>query len=308
MDSLFSPISAGATIGVVALGSPLSPEREALGVAELKKRGYQVAMPLACSKYYGDYANGFSNGSIEQRLAALRELLEDPSVSAVLSARGGYGLMELLPALDEPWAVNACKPIIGLSDMTALLSQSRNRFSAPMIHGPSLGDAFADAATNEEAKLSVDSLCALLEQRPFHYEAKLKELRTGQASGSLLVGNLSIFCALLGTAWDVSFDGAVLVLEDVGEPPYRIHRNLLQLTLAGKFKNIAGLVFGRFAKCEAMHGPSVEQVWQLALNSFWKEDTFPVAAGISVGHWGENHALPVGYCATLKQGNFVVDA
>lgn len=307
MDSLFSPINSGSTIGVVALGSPLSPEREALGLAELKRLGYQVSMPLACSKYYGDYAHGFANGSITERVSAFRQLVQDPEVKAILSARGGYGVIELMSELDAPWFKNSDTPLIGLSDITILLGQGTNGFRSPMIHGPSLGDAFADASTDQAARASVDSLIELFQARPYEYQAQLSELRKGkEVSGRLLAGNLSMFCALLGTPWEVSFDGAVVVLEEVGEAPYKIHRNLLQLTLAGKFANVAAVVFGRFSKCEATNGPQVEAVWSLVLQSIWKEYSFPVACGLPLGHWGENHALPIGARALVSDSTFCV--
>ena len=285
---------------MVALGSPLSPEREALGLSELKQLGYEVSMPLASSKYYGDYSHGFANGSIAERVAALRQLVEDSEVKAILSARGGYGVMELMTALDAEWFRTSNTPLIGLSDITILLGQGTNGFCSPMIHGPSLGDAFADASSDVAARTSVESLTELFEKRPYEYQAGLRELRSGQeVSGQLMAGNLSMFCALLGTPWEISFDGAVVVLEEVGEAPYKIHRNLLQLTLAGKFSNVAAVVFGRFSKCKAAHGPGVDEVLSLALQSFWKEYSFPVACGLPMGHWGENHALPIGVKAVL---------
>jgi len=121
------------------------------------------------------------------------------------------------------------------------------------------------------------------------------------------VGNLSMFCALLGTPWDVSFDGAVLVLEEVGESPYRVHRNLLQLALAGKFSNLSGLALGRFAKCTASQGPTLSDVVQLGLRTYLRDLSFLVVMGLSVGHWGENHALPLGARAVIEDTSFLVE-
>lgn len=304
-------LEATTTIGVVAFGSPLSDERCGLGVAELQRLGYQVRMPLSPSLYYGRLENGFANGSVDERLNAFESLLQDPEVKLILSARGGYGVLELFERIDWKLVQKANKPIVGLSDTTVLLLQGPSRLGIPMIHGPSLGDAFADAQTSSEARASVDSLQRLLHQRPWSFSAKLTPVRRDSATqksgrGWLLAGNLTMLCAVLGTPWDISYDGAVLVVEDVGESPFKVHRHLMQLYLAGKFTALQGLVFGRFSKCSAPQGPSVDEVFEMFANSVLRSQNFPILKGLAVGHWGENQALPLGADVRLVDETFSV--
>ena len=302
----YPPIQAGATLGVVGLGSPLSPERYALGKRTVERLGYSLRAPLSPSEFYGKYDHGFANGSPEQRRDALQELVADPEVRAIITARGGYGALDVLPLLDIDLIQANPKPIVGISDSTALLIQGDARFNFSMIHGPVIGASFADADRLPEAKRSVERLFALLSDSSDRYSAKLHSIRGGSGEGKLLAGNLSMLTSVLGTPWDVEYRGAILVLEDVGEAPFQVHRNLLQLALAGKLKELQGLVVGRFSKCESAHGPDVEQVFELAVNSFLSDYNYPIAKGLLFGHWGENHAIPLGCRATLADGQLTI--
>ncbi len=120
--------------------------------------------------------------------------------------------------------------------------------------------------------------------------------------GPLLAGNLSVLTTLLGTPWDVDYSGAVLVVEEVGESPFRVERSLKHLALAGKFDSLAALVFGRFSRCEAAHGPAVDEVIERFAQ--FCPAKFPVVSGLPVGHWGENQPLPLGCAAEVVNDCF----
>jgi len=113
-----------------------------------------------------------------------------------------------------------------------------------------------------------------------------------------------MFTSVLGTPWDLNFDGLILVLEEVAEAPYKIQRMLTQLKLAGKFDRLAGLVFGRFARCTAQHGPQVGEVIKSFVSDTLSGLSFPVVMGFPFGHWGENQPVPVGCRAVLQDGVF----
>lgn len=299
-------LAPGGIVGVASTGSPVHPDRYAAGVAELERRGYRVRAPLDPSAYYGDYRHGFSNGSAEERTDALLELLADPAVHVILTARGGYGALDILPRLDFDRVAAARKLIVGMSDATVLLVNAPQRAGIASVHGPALGTAFADAAQDSAALESIERLLALLTDPAHRASASCTVLRDGTGEGPLLVGNLSVLTTLLGTPWDVDYDGRVLVIEDVGEKPFRIHRALLQLALAGKLKALAGLVFGRFARCDAPHGPNVDGVIRLVLDDILAAASYPVLSGLELGHWGANLPLPVGCRASIHEGRIEV--
>ena len=129
-------------------------------------------------------------------------------------------------------------------------------------------------------------------------------LRDGSGQGRIIAGNLTVLTSLLGTPWDIDYDGAVLMLEEVGEAPFRIHRMLMQLKFGGKLNNLAALVFGRFSRCTAKHGPAVDEVIRRAVSDILDGPRYPVLAGLPFGHWGENVPLPVGCLAKVEGGKF----
>jgi len=113
----------------------------------------------------------------------------------------------------------------------------------------------------------------------------------GSATGRLVGGCLSSLVALLGTPYAIQTEGAVLFLEDVAEPPYRIDRMLTHLGLAGKLDRIAGVVLGSFADCG---GSDAGDETAAVFRDFFADATFPVIAGFPAGHRSENLPLALG--------------
>lgn len=296
------PLKSGATIGVIATGSPLSPERFQLGVSEIESRGFKVRTVFDPTKYYGKSDHGFSAESVAARVDGVHKLLDDPEVQAIIAVRGAYGTLDLLPLIDFKRFSAAKKLLVGCSDVTALLAQISARAQMPAIHGPTLGSSFADAKTDVASRESVDATWALLTDPSYRYKQEVQVLRDGSGEGQLVVGNLTMFLSLLGTPWDFDYSGAVLVVEDVGEAPYRIHRAFTQLKYAGKLDRLSGLVFGRFSRCQAEYGPSVNEVITMVVEELLKGKNYPVISGLEIGHWGKNIPLAWG-CRAAIQGN-----
>ncbi len=294
----------GSKIGIVCTGSPVSPERFQLGCQAIQSYGYEIVVPLNPSEFYGKYDHGFTNGSAFERVRSLDALLDAPEVSVIIAARGGYGSMDMLPLIDFEKVRSARKVIVGCSDSTVLLMQWMSRASLCAIHGTSVGSCLADARTNEEAKRSADALIAMLTSPDYRYSIPCEVIRSGAGEGVVVAGNMSMFTSVLGTPWDLNFDGLILVLEEVAEAPYKIQRMLTQLKLAGKFDRLAGLVFGRFARCTAQHGPQVGEVIKSFVSDTLSGLSFPVVMGFPFGHWGENQPVPVGCRAVLQDGVF----
>jgi muramoyltetrapeptide carboxypeptidase len=233
---------------------------------------------------------GFLAGSDEERQAELARALSDPSVKAVFCARGGYGLMRILPSLDT--AAFAPRPIVGFSDITALHAWAA-RAGVASIHGPvvtQLGDL-----PEEDAQALVALLESPLPPPPLE---GLRELLPGSAEGVLRGGNLELLSRLAGTPWQLDLNGAVLLLEEVGERPYRIDRSLTQLELAGGLKGLRGVVLGALEKCQEPTPPSAEEVVVERLGRLG----VPILADAPVGHGGRNRALPLGVRVRIEAG------
>ena len=232
---------------------------------------------------------------------------------------GGWGAARLLeqplPAA-EGW-------LLGFSDVTSLLWARQARGQAGGVHGPLVTTLAAEPDWSRERlrtllfgapvpPLSGDTWCA------------------GVAEGPLLVGNLTVATHLLGTPHLPALDGAILVLEDVGEAPYRIERMLTHWRLCGALQRLAGIGFGSFEACEDAEAPAAEApqtekaqaekaqaekpqtekpqevAQRFSLEQVLRERTadlgIPVLAGLPVGHRPGNGALPLGVRARLGGG------
>ena len=224
-------------------------------------------------------------GSDERRLAELNVALADPQVRAVFCARGGYGATRLLKRLTGVAPPGSPKALVGFSDITALhlWLQAHGRRS---IHGPVLTQlARLPAATAER-------LFTLLESpAPATPLQGSDTYVRGVAEGVLLGGNLSVLSRMLGTPFLPALDGAILLLEDQGERPYRLDRMWTHLELAGVFARVRGIALGTFTSCEEPQADyrSAEVLRELALAT-----GLPCAAGFPVGHGEVNEPLPLG--------------
>jgi muramoyltetrapeptide carboxypeptidase len=243
--------------------------------------------------------DGFLAGSDERRLAELRAALGDPDARAVILARGGYGLLRILPFLD-PAALRARPvPIVGFSDGTALLAHAA-RAGVAAVHGPVVTQ-LANLPTSDH-----EALFRLLEDpAPGTLLTDLDEIVPGRARGPLLGGNLEVFSRLVGTPFMPDLAGAILFIEDLGERPYRVDRLVTHLDLAGVFSAVSGVVVGDFSSClepepTRASSPAVEEVLADRLGRL----ALPVARGGLFGHGTRNLALPYGAVVeldTMKQ-------
>lgn len=292
------------TVGVLALSSPANPERVERGRKWLESQGFRVVMPQDPSLSYGNTGGGFSNSSAKERLQVLYGLLEDPEVDVVISARAAYGSAELLPQLDFKRIAQAKKAIVGYSDLTNLVVTIPQYAGICSIHGSMLSKEFAEDSA--EAEYSRTSLLKLLSDPNYRFTGCVNEVRSGQGEGELVVANLAVLTTLLGTPWSPDLAGKILVLEEIGEAPYRIHRMLMQLQLSGKLAGLAALCFGSMTKCESKFPPTFTQMLESFVHEHLAGYNYPVVTGLPCGHEGRNEALPVGVRARVRQGEFAV--
>jgi muramoyltetrapeptide carboxypeptidase len=284
----------GDRVALVAPASSFPPEEVTAGAAELKRLGFEAVY----DERVFDKAS-FVAGSVETRVKAILDAWRDPGIAALVAVRGGYGSAQLLPFLDPDEMINARKPLVGYSDITALLNLYV-RHGLAAIHGPmidrrlSKGPLAYDEPSFRRVLMEAEPAG---EMRP----AGLETVRAGDATGVLVGGTLTQLMASMGTPWE--FDpppGCVLVLEDIGERPYRIHRMLTQAAQAGIFANTAAIVFGEFPGCDEPGGePRIRDV----LRDFTAEFRGPVLFNFPSGHTsGPTWTLPFGVKAEVAGG------
>jgi muramoyltetrapeptide carboxypeptidase len=241
---------------------------------------------------------GYLAGDDARRADEWREAVADPDARAIFCARGGYGAMRILPAIDPAPLLARPRTLVGFSDVTALHAVL-NRAGLATVHGPvltQLGRAPDDAVRHLEAVLFGGA------PRPNAWEVPApgaglvaaRTIRPGRASGPLLGGTLTILAHLAGTPFAPPLEGAILLLEDVGEKPYRIDRCLTQLRLAGALDGVAALAVGQLTSCDdgGLLAADVVREAALALG-------IPAIEGLPVGHEDANFAVPLGARATL---------
>jgi muramoyltetrapeptide carboxypeptidase len=290
----------GDTIAVPAPAGPVLPEAAQRGLEILSTR-YRVVLDDAIY-----VRTGFLAGSDERRAEELNRYLRDPDVRAIIPARGGYGVMRILDRLDADALRRDPKPIVGFSDVTALAAWCARDAQVRPIHGPMVNQLGRLPAED------VDWLFGLLEdpRAPGTWPESFTRVGGrggGTVEGRLVGGNLEMTTRLLGTPWALDLGASVLVMEDVGERPYRIDRMLTQLKIAGALDGVRAVALGEFLRCdeEDREPPSVEEVIEERLTAF----DLPGVAGLPLGHGDRNRAFPLGAkCALdLAAGRLVVE-
>ena len=286
-----SPLRRGDRVGLVAASSALqSGEALLAGLELLRSWGLEIdGDPAALLERRWGYLAGHDR----ERLADLSPSAPDSSEPPALLAcvRGGWGaarLLEQRPPAEANW-------LLGFSDVTSLLFDRVAQGRGGGVHGPLLTTLAA------EPEWSQERLRALLFGEPLP-PLQGESWCGGASEGPLLVANLTVATHLLGTPHLPVLAGAILVLEDVGEAPYRIERMLTHWRLCGALQQLAGLAFGSFSGCDdpdderpAERRFSLEQV----LRERSRDLGIPVVAGLPVGHTPGNAALPLGVPARL---------
>ncbi len=279
-------LRAGATIGVVAPASPAHPSsRIDDGIRLLEQRGYTVV----CGAHIRD-SNGYLAGSDHDRAHDLMEMFRRDGVDAIFCTRGGYGTMRILPHLDYALIRRRPKIVMGFSDITALSLALHRKTGLVTFAGPMVAAELAHPSPERTEKSMWDVLSGSA-TRLSARESGVSTLVAGAAHGVLLGGNLALVTAMLGTPYAPIWDGAILFLEDVGEPVYRIDRMLCQLQLAGVLSRIAGAVLGRFTSVTPAE-PDRDLAEVLA--EYFTPLRIPVLTGFPHGHTSDKLTLPMG--------------
>jgi muramoyltetrapeptide carboxypeptidase len=200
--------------------------------------------------------------------------------------------MRLLPHVD--WASLTRRPraLIGFSDVTALHAAASTRCELVTYHGPT-----ARGALTEFTRTSL--VRAVVEGRDSCGSAPTaRTVRGGRARGRLVGGNLALLAALAGTPYAPDYRDALVILEDIGEPAYRIDRMLRQLLLSGAFDHVAGLVAGHFTDASPGHELSTSALDAL-LGEMADVAGVPAIAGAPLGHIDDQWTFPLGAVAQL---------
>jgi len=270
----------GDGVAVVAPSSPFDRDRFERGVRALQEMGFEPRFGEGVHARHAGYLAGPDTRRLDEMLRALR----DSSARALVLARGGYGLLRIARGIPQELIV---KPVVGYSDAT-VLHELWWRARMPSVHGPMCTQLGDDATAL--ARLRALLLGAVPE--PLRWTARTA--RPGRAEGPLRGGNLAVLASLCGTPLQPSFRGAIVLLEDLNEPPYRLDRLCTQLLLSGAFEGAVGFVVGDLA-AEGEENDGRDEAVAERLSTLG----VPVVLGGPFGHAGRNQPVAFGIPHTL---------
>ena len=261
----------------------------------------QLVERLRCTAEFGVHSAQVDEifaGSDEQRVADLHRAFADPGIKAIILIRGGYGAQRILDLIDYDLIRRNPKIVIGYSDVTALLVAIQNLTGLVTFHGPVASSSSSFFSETWMRHMLGDSKPVGTFAQPAGKNFELVTVRSGRGRGPLTGGNLTMLSTSLGTPYEVDTRGKLLVIEDIGEAPYRVDRMLNQLRLAGKFEQCNGIVVGQFVDCDPKN-PADKFTWQRALEDQTARLVKPVVRGFAIGHIRDKVTLPFGCVAEL---------
>lgn len=290
-------IARGQTLGVIAPAGPVNLERLQRGLARL---GDAFRIRLAPSLMQPREAGpSYLAASDDTRVAELHALLADPEVRAIVLARGGYGIMRILPRLDPELLRRDPKPIVGFSDATALLGWM---YAAGVrgIHGPMIAQLGELGDGDLAALIAMLTSPVPLGELPWQLASHGGR---GVVRGHVVPANLTLASMLVGTPWALPLSGSIALFEEIGERPYELDRYLTQLALTGALATTKAVVLGELTRCVDANPPSgVADPENAALATVLERLSsvhVPVAFGAPVGHGARNACVPFGAMCEL---------
>lgn len=293
----------GDTIGLIAPASNTWENAEIhFAMDIIKSLGFKVKQ--------GEHLfarNAYLAGEDLQRANDINRMFADSSVHGIMVLRGGFGTPRLLPFLDYSLIRKNPKVILGYSDITALLTAVHKHSGLVTFHGPVAKQTYTPYTLEEFKKVLMEPSTRTVIGSPPPFEPgegraefanRLTTIVPGRAEGPLIGGNLSLLTKLMGTPYEPDFRGRILILEEVGEEPYRVDGMLTHLWLTKKLEQLAGIAVGKFTDCRpSKPGPS-RSIESIFLDRF-KPLAVPTLTGLMIGHISNQTTFPLGIRAEL---------
>lgn len=294
----------GDTIGLIAPGWLITEAQLKESIEQIKQFGY---VPFYSQRILG--VNGYFSGIDEERAADVNEMFLNPCVKAIFCVNGGYGCTRILNLLNYKGIEKNPKILVGFSDISALLNAIHLKTNLITFHGPYSrtikygynSTQFNSVAVNPTSNFVIESSEEDLIKSAEKTEYSRYTITSGNVTGQLIGGNLTIITSLIGTEYQLDFTNKIVFLEDVGEEPYQIDRMLTQLIESGQLQKAAGIAFGIFQDCEKSDITYAPNSFLLkeVIEERIKPLNIPAVYGLSFGHNKNNFTIPIGVIAKL---------
>lgn len=289
---MIKPLQPNSKIAIVAPAGRIFKHELDFAIQWIEHNGWQAVYAEALFQEYN--FGYFYAGNDAHRLKLVQEALDDDEIDAIWFARGGYGSVRLIDALDFNTFKENPKWLIGYSDIT-VFHNHLNNWGIPTLHAVT-----AKQLNTEYTKETYATLKNVLNGKNLSYQLPSSSLNVkGEATGKLVGGNLSIIYSLLGSESFIKGNDLILFIEDWCENHYHLDRMLMALKRSGLFQRLNGLIVGSFTKMDIKEeNPNYNADFDLVSNqiirSFFEETHIPVAFQFPVGHIGDNRALILG--------------
>lgn len=276
----------GDKVAITCPASAISKMNIKLAVQTLTEWGLSVVLGDTVGNQHLDFS-----GTDKMRAEEFQDFLNDDEIKAIFCARGGYGSARIIDLLTFENLHTKPKWIIGYSDITTFHCHINQNSTRPTIH------AVMPSGFNSCTLESLRSLQFILFGKMLHYQFPSFHLnKYGVAHGVLVGGNLSILQSLLGSSSQLTTNGKILFIEDIGEKLYNIDRMMVSLKRAGLLSELAGLLVGGFTN---MKGSDFGKTAQEIIYEHCSIYDYPIAFNFPAGHQGDNRALILGAQAQL---------
>ncbi len=276
----------GDSIGIISpAGAVYKPEYVTEFKNIIKREGFRYKLGVTLYKQ-----NGFLAGTDKERADELNHFFADSTIKAIICMRGGWGGARILHLINYAIVARNPKIFMGFSDITSLLVGIYKKTGLVTFHGPVGYSSWGRFTTTYFRRVLIEKDTAVFKNPPDH---TIYTITSGSTQGILIGGNLSVISSIIGSAYEPSWHGKILFLEETEEEPYRIDRMLTQLALRCVLKNISGFVFGKCVSCRA-EKPHQSLTFEQVLLHHIKPLGIPAFYGAMTGHIRDKYTLPIG--------------
>lgn len=279
----------GDTIGILSTARKMTEEQLSFAIDLIQNWGFKVKLGESIGAEEHQFA-----GSDEIRRKNLQDFIDDPSINAILCARGGYGTMRIIDQIDFSKFIENPKWICGFSDVTVLHEHLQSLGIASLHTAmPSLFPTISEHAT-------LDSILKALvgEELSYTWESNTQSIFPKNCEGEIVGGNLSLIYALQGSVSDINTDGKILFIEDLDEYYYHIDRMMCSIDRSGKLKNLKALLVGGMNDMKDNSIPFGMHTEEIILY-YTRKYGYPVFFDFPCGHIEHNYAVKLGTKAKI---------
>lgn len=289
-------ISKNSLLGIIA---PSSHEKREIIDSKLKlfsSLGYKLKL----GKHIYDSFSFFAGPNYD-RANDITDMFLDSNVDGIICLRGGYGSINTIPYINPDIIINHPKFFCGFSDITILLNYFAS-LGLITFHGPMINSNFSDIETY---KSFVDvSSC---NYKNYTYDLSksnyVRHINISSFEGKIIGGNLSVICSSIGTPYEIKAANSIVILEEINEYPYAIHRMITQLISSNFFDKCNGIIIGYLSNTPDYHKKIENLFLENTIISALYKLNIPIIVGFPFGHNYPNTTIPIGSTAYFSKSN-----